>query len=263
MNEHGKYDSLVQWLEKTGKIAIAFSGGVDSTFLVAVAKRTLHQNVLALTVKTPYIPDWEVEEAIDFCRSEKINHRIIQADIIPGLLSNPLNRCYICKVHVFSMLREEAAAMGFDNLADGTNADDKGVYRPGLKALHELQIKSPLMDKGFTKEEIRKYSKKLGLPTAGKPAYACLLTRLPYNNKIDREVLLRIEKAERFLMSLGFPGSRVRNHGDMARIEAEKIYLPQLVKKDTASQIVSYFHDLGYCTITIDLEGYRSGSFDK
>lgn len=263
MNDTGKYRALVEWFEKHSRIAIAFSGGVDSTFLAAVAKKTLRQNVLCLTVKTPYIPDWEIDEAIQFCRTEKIDHRVIEADIVPAILSNPVNRCYICKKHVFKLLKEEAQILGFDHLVDGTNADDKGIYRPGLKALHELQIRSPLLETGFTKLDIRKYSKKMALPTASKPAYACLLTRLPYNYKVDIEVLRRIDKAERFLNSLGFQGARVRNHGEIARIEAEKNYLHQLVKFETSAKVISYFRKIGYKHITLDLEGYRSGSFDE
>jgi uncharacterized protein len=262
MRETEKYISLVHSLEKSEKIAVAFSGGVDSTFLIAVAKRILHQNVIALTVKTPYIPDWEIEEAMEFCKTGNITHRVIHADIIPDILNNPVNRCYICKKYLFSRLKEEAAIMGFENIADGTNADDEGVYRPGLKALHELKIKSPLLEAGFTKMDIRKHSKKLGLPTAAKPAYACLLTRFPYNYNVNTEELDRVEKAEKFIISLGFPGSRVRNHGDLARIEAPKKHLSQLIESDTSLEIINYFHELGYRNITIDLEGYRTGSFD-
>lgn len=258
-----KNQLLKSWLEKHEKIAVAFSGGVDSTFLLATAKETLHQNVLALTVKTPYIPEWEVSEAIEFCRNENIRHRIIQADINPEILNNPVNRCYICKKNVFTLLNEVASVMGFTCLADGTNADDKGVYRPGLKALSDLKIESPLMETGFTKQDIREHSQMLGLPTAAKPAYACLLTRLPYNCSVDMETLQRIEKAEKFLIYMGFPGSRVRTHGDLARIEADKILIPRLVEHDISMKIISCFRELGYRHVTIDLEGYRSGSFDE
>lgn len=263
MKKNGKYELLTNWFGERKKIAIAFSGGTDSTFLLALAKNVLQQNVLALTVKTPYIPDWELNEAMEFCRTEKINHRVLYADAIPDIMDNPVNRCYLCKKHLFSLLKNEAAAMGYNLLADGTNADDKSVYRPGLKALKELHISSPLLENGLTKKDIRRYSKKMGLPTASKPPYACLLTRLPYNSGIDYEVLTRIEKAEKFLISLGFPGSRVRTTGDTARIEADKRYLPKLVRPENASMITGYFHDLGYRHISVDLEGYRSGSFDQ
>jgi len=263
MNESNKYDLLEKWLEKKGKIAIAFSGGVDSTFLLAAAKKVLHQNVLALTVKTPYIPGWEADEALAFCKSERINHRFVPADIIPEIISNPVNRCYLCKKNIFTLLASEAAQLGFEHLADGTNADDSVVLRPGMKALQELGILSPLHELGITKKEIRKHSAKMGLPTADKPSYACLLTRLPYNYPVKIEELVRVEKAERFMASLGYPNSRVRNHSDLARIEVERQYIGEFVQKAEASGVMAYFHELGYRHITIDLEGYRSGSFDN
>jgi uncharacterized protein len=258
-----KYDMLLHWFGQIENAAVAFSGGVDSTFVLAVAQKVHGEKVLALTVKTPYIPDWELEEAITFCKENRIRHHIVYADILPEIINNPENRCYLCKRYVFATLKKAAQQEGFNHLLDGTNADDSGVYRPGLAALRELGIKSPLLENGITKPEVRHFSAKLGLQTAEKPSYACLLTRLPYNYEVKTEELHRIEKAERYLASIGLGASRVRNHGNIARIEMEKEKIPEFMSSEESVKIVSYFHDLGYEFVTIDMEGYRSGSFDK
>jgi uncharacterized protein len=258
-----KYNRLLQWFEKSRNIAVAFSGGVDSTFLLAVAQKVLGDKVIALTVKSPYIPDWEIAEAVLFCKKNRIRHRIIHTDILDSIRNNPVNRCYLCKHHVFTLLKNQADLHGFSILIDGTNADDSGMYRPGLAALHELGIKSPLLENNISKAEVRQYSGMMELPTAGKPAYACLLTRLPYDYQVKEEELRRIEKAEVYLASVGLANSRVRNHGNMARIEMEKDKIPAFTGSEEATRMVSYFKELGYLYITIDLEGYRSGSFDK
>jgi uncharacterized protein len=257
-----KYRSLIDFLNDLGNAAVAFSGGVDSTFVLYSAMKALGDRVLAITIKTPYIPDWELEEAIGFCREYHIRHKIIQAGIISEILNNPENRCYLCKKYVFSSFKEEAADEGFTNVLDGTNADDPGDFRPGLQALQELEVISPLLRTGITKEEVRQLSGKLGLPTADKPSYACLLTRLPHDYQVKPEELLRIEKAERFLISLGFGGSRVRNHGTIARIELGKGQIQEFIKKNLSLEIVPFFKSLGYEFITLDLEGYRTGSFN-
>jgi uncharacterized protein len=257
-----KFDMLLNWLSRLENAAVAFSGGVDSTFVLAAAQQALGNKVFALTVKTPYIPEWELAEAIAYCKENGINHRIVHADILPEIMNNPENRCYLCKRHLFILLREVAKKEGFNYLLDGTNFDDSAVYRPGLAALKELGIVSPLLENGITKTEIRHFSAKMGLPTAEKPSYACLLTRLPYNYPVKADELKRIEKAERFLVSMGYPSSRVRNHGNIARIEVEKERMADLLSAKETTKLISYFHSLGYEFITIDLEGYRSGSFD-
>lgn len=262
MINHEKNEMLLQWLQQFQNAAVAFSGGVDSTFVLASAQKALSGKVLAFTVKTPYIPDWEIEEAIEFCKKNNIRHRVIQAGILPEIRHNPENRCYLCKKYVFSMLKEEAAKEGLGVVLDGSNADDTGVYRPGLLALQELGIRSPLLENGITKSEVRYFSALLGLPTADKPSYACLLTRLPYNYEVRTTELERIEKAERYLASLGFAASRVRNHGTIARIELDKSKLADFINSHAIDGLVAYFRQLGYEYITIDLEGYRSGSFD-
>jgi pyridinium-3,5-biscarboxylic acid mononucleotide sulfurtransferase len=263
LEKNKKYDDLLKWFGNYDHAAVAFSGGVDSTFVLAAAQEAYGSKVLALTVKTPYIPDWELEEAIEFCKAHNIRHRIVQAGIIPEIQHNPENRCYLCKRHLFALLKEEALKDGFTRLFDGTNFDDSGMYRPGLKALQELCIESPLLIKGFRKADIRHFSALKGLPTADKPSYACLLTRLPYNYEIKTEELERIERAEKYLISLGFGASRVRNHGNIARIEIPLDKMAGFVGSEKATMLTTYFHKLGYEFIALDLEGYRSGSFDK
>jgi uncharacterized protein len=263
MNTGEKYGQLQQWLLKKGKVAVAFSGGVDSTFILSTAKKVLDNRVIAFTIKTPYIPDWELAEAIEFCKSNAIEHIVISSDIIPEIASNPVNRCYLCKRHLFTLLKSNAGDMGYTCILDGSNADDSEAYRPGLAALRELEICSPLLEMGITKAEVRRLSSETGLPTAEKPSYACLLTRLPYDYTFSIPELNRIEKAELFLSSIGFAGSRVRNHGNIARIETDKEKITDLVRPVNADKLTGYFHEIGYEHITVDLEGYRSGSFDK
>ncbi|MBN1158465.1 MAG: ATP-dependent sacrificial sulfur transferase LarE [Bacteroidales bacterium] len=258
-----KNSRLLGSLEKLGSAAIAFSGGVDSTFLLAAATSVLGDKVLALTVKTPYIPDQELEEARNFCSGQGIRHRIIHTEILEEIMSNPFNRCYLCKKHVFSLMKAEAAREGIHHLLDGTNADDPNDYRPGMMALKELHIESPLLENGLTKKDIRYLSRKQGLASADKPAYACLLTRLPHNYEVKTEELKRIEKAELYLVSLGFAISRVRNHGTVARIEIDRGKIPDFMEGRTVKKIVRYFRSLGYEFVSLDLEGYRTGSLSK
>jgi pyridinium-3,5-biscarboxylic acid mononucleotide sulfurtransferase len=258
-----KYESLLSWFLKLDNAAIAFSGGVDSTFVLASAHKVLGGKVLAYTVKTPYIPDREINDAIAYCTENNIRHKVIHATIIPDILRNPMNRCYLCKKYLFSMLKDEARKDGFFNLLDGTNHDDETAHRPGFAALKELGIKSPLLENGISKAEVRSFSASLGLPTADKPSYACLLTRIPYNTELKSHVLNRVEKAEDYLISIGYGASRVRDHGNIARIEIEKERISEFISSVSLDQLTSRFHKLGYEYVTIDLEGYRSGSFDK
>jgi pyridinium-3,5-biscarboxylic acid mononucleotide sulfurtransferase len=262
MKSPDKYDQLLKWFGRLQHAAIAFSGGVDSTFVLATAHQVLGEQAMALSVKTPYIPQWEIDEAIAFCRQQGIRHRVIQTGILPEILNNPENRCYLCKKHLFSMLKHEVGQEGMHVILDGSNADDSGVYRPGLAALKELGIRSPLLENGITKEDVRHFSRKLGLSTAEKPSYACLLTRLPYHYEIKTVELTRIEKAEQFLASRGYAASRVRNHGSIARIELLKNSIAAFVNSPVADEVAAYFRDLGYDYVTVDLEGYRTGSFD-
>jgi pyridinium-3,5-biscarboxylic acid mononucleotide sulfurtransferase len=262
MIHHPAYRALIDYLKTLGDAAIAFSGGVDSTFLALAAKEALGKKVLALTVVSPYIAQWEIQEAKQLAHEHGIDHVIVEAPIPEEIKNNPVNRCYLCKKQIFSRLLKETESRGFTNLLDGTNKDDSSDFRPGLAALDELHIKSPLALKGITKEMVRLFSKELGLSTWNKPAYACLLTRLPFNHLLDETEIQRIEQAEVFLMNKGFKAVRVRSHGDLARIETQKEHRAALVAEPVASEIHRQFTALGFDYITVDIMGYQMGSFN-
>lgn len=263
MTESNKYEKLFTYLKKLGNAAIAFSGGVDSTFLVAIAKEALGNKAIALTVASPYIAKWEIEEALELTDKLGVTHKIITLPMLDSIRHNPENRCYVCKKAIFSRLLIETEKAGFTNLLDGTNCDDLGDYRPGLKALKELNILSPFVETGFTKKDIRHYSEKLNLPTWNKPAYACLLTRLPYNHEITEEEIQRIELSEKFLMDIGFKAVRIRSHGDLARIEVPAENRKDLIAESTSKIIADKLKEFGYNYVTIDILGYRMGSFNE
>ena len=252
-----KYEKLIHYLVNLGDAAIAFSGGVDSTFLLMAAHEALGDKVLAITVRTPYIPEWEINEARDFSAKLQVKHLIIEIPLENEILNNPENRCYLCKGIIFKKLRDAASREGFINLLDGTNIDDSEENRPGMKALRELNILSPLKENGFNKKDIRNYSRINNLPTWEKPAYACLLTRIPYNNRVDNDMLKKIEKAEKFLIDLGIKAVRVRIHGDLARIETEPILIKKIFEENLFKLISKQLKDFGFKYVTLDLEGYR------
>ncbi len=254
-----KYKALLHLLKSFNKVAIAFSGGVDSTFLVAAARGALGENVVAYTVNSPYIPDWEITEAIEWAKQTGVEHEIIITKIPDNIINNPLNRCYLCKKQIFTLLKSKAKKRNIKYLLEGTNKDDEGDYRPGMKALEELEVISPLREVGLTKAEIRQLSKGLGLPTWDKPAYACLLTRIPYDITITPEELIRIEKGEGYLFQLGFEGARLRSHGNLARIELQQEQFELMNDKNKKETIVKKLKAAGYQFICIDLEGYRMG----
>ncbi len=261
MTREQKYRLLTDSLRKFPGVAVAFSGGLDSTFLLSVAKYALGENVLALTLSAPYIPQRELIEAEFFCKENNIRHIVLSGNILDELSMNPVNRCYLCKRHVFHRFRNEAVKQGIETVIDGTNADDTKDFRPGIKALRELNIMSPLLENGITKKEIRSMSKKLGLASCDKPPNACLFTRIPYNTKVLPKDLERIEKAEDLLYTLGFREVRVRLHGNIARIELNKSQFKDMIKETIRNRITDEFKQLGFQYITIDLEGYRTGSF--
>ena len=254
-----KLDSLLQDLKS---FIIAFSGGVDSSFLAYRAKSLRGLSIMAVTVRTPYIPAREISEAVNFAKKQGIDHRIIDLEFPEIIRHNPTERCYLCKKTLFSEILAFAGENNFKYVIDGTNADDTGEFRPGLMALRELGIKSPLAEAGLTKSDIRELSQRAELPLWDKPAMACLLTRIPYDTKVTAEMLKMIEKAEDLLFERGFPGTRVRMHENVARIECLPGYIERIIHDPGRELIVSDLKKIGFRYISLDLEGYRTGSMD-
>lgn len=258
-----KYESLIGYLAKLDNLAVAFSGGVDSAFLLHASREALGDRVLAITVNSPYIPDWEIAEAREIAASKGIDHQVVDVPVPEQIKNNPKDRCYLCKSFLFTLLREFSRQRGFTNLADGTNFDDTRDHRPGMKALKELNVLSPLLENHFTKKDIREISRAMGLYTWEKPAYACLLTRIPYNTGIEDEILRRIEKSETYLIGLGIRAVRVRAHGDLARIETEPRYIEKIFRDGHLKSISRQLRRYGFRFVTLDMEGYRTGGIDE
>jgi uncharacterized protein len=263
MSSNEKYIFLLSYLQKLEKVVLAFSGGVDSTFLLKAAKEALGDNLKAVTIRSSYIPKWEIEEAIQLVKELGVVHEIIDAPIIDEIRNNPENRCYLCKTAVFSMIKSVALSQGYHYVIDGTNFDDTGDYRPGMKALRELDVKSPLLECQLTKQEIRNLSRELGLSTWDKPPYACLLTRIPYGNELKVEDFEKIEKAEKYMMDRGFRAVRVRCHENLARIEVDKKDRNKLFDERILEEISGKLKEFGFQYVTLDLDGYKVGSFNE
>ena len=257
-----KEKKLAVLLEKCMPLAVAFSGGVDSTYLLHEAVKAGKEKVTALIMKTPSVPERELDEAVTFCKSRGISFFVLPADPFSaaGFRENGRDRCYICKHFLFSALLEKAKEEGIPFVADGTNADDTKEFRPGLRALKELDIRSPLAEAGLTKKEIRELSEKEGLPTWNKPSFSCLATRFPYGEELTVEKLRKTEAAENLLAELGFTQRRVRVHGNLARIEVLPAEIPLLLER--RDMISSRLEELGFLYTTVDLKGFRSGSMD-
>ena len=262
MINNEKYINLINYLKELESVLIAFSGGVDSTFLLKACKEALGDNVKAITINSPYIPKWEIEEAKELVGEIGVAHEIIEVDINEKIKNNPMDRCYLCKGFIFSTIKNIAKEQGYKYVIDGTNFDDTKDYRPGLVALDELGIKSPMLHVELTKNEIRSLSKELGLKTWDKPAYACLLTRIPYDTELKIEDFEMIEKAEKYMIDKGFRAIRVRKHGDLARIEVNREDRKRLFNENILDDISNKFKEIGFKYITMDLEGYRVGSFN-
>ena len=260
-----KMDRLRAALRETGSAAVAFSSGVDSTFLLRVAHEELGDRVVAVTARSRSFPKRELDEAEEFCRSEGVRHEIIDSDEldIPGFAENPPDRCYHCKRALFGKLVAFAQANGFNAVLEGSNKDDDGDYRPGRRAIKELGVRSPLNEVGLTKTEIRAMSRKMGLPTWSKPSFACLASRFPYGERITAAGLERVERAERWLLDagLGLSQLRVRSHGDVARIEVPPDDIQRISAR--AGEIAVALKGFGFAYVALDLQGYRTGSLNE
>ena len=259
-----KYERLLSNLKTLDTAAVAFSGGVDSTLLLRCARETLGDRVVALTVDTPYLPRRELAEARDLARHLGVRHRVFSMAVPDDIADNPEARCYLCKKQVFARIRDEIQRLKIPHLLDGTNADDLGAYRPGLKALAELAVISPMAEAGLTKAEIRSLSRQLGLSTWEKPAYSCLLTRLPHGAAASMVRLERIEAAENLLRDAGFAAVRVRYHVQdrLARIEIPPADFERFLAFSQKGDLEGQFRDLGFDFTTLDVRGYVSGSMD-
>ena len=260
-----KYLKLQDYLRSLGSVAIAFSSGVDSTFLLRVAHDVLGGKALAVTASSCSFPERELQEAKQFCEHNGIQHIVCKSEEleIDGFRQNPKNRCYLCKHELFEKILAIAKEHGLSAVAEGSNMDDNGDYRPGLAAVRELGIKSPLREAELSKEEIRELSKRLGLPTWNKQSFACLSSRFVYGETINEEKLGMVDKAEQRLLDLGFHQVRVRIHGKIARIEIDPSEFAKILEADVASGLHGYLTQLGFSYVTLDLGGYQTGSMNK
>lgn len=257
-----KRETLKENIKSLGKVAVAFSSGVDSTLLLAVCKEVLGDNVVAITANSVSFPERERTEAFDFCKDngiEQIEFSVNQLEI-EGFKENPVDRCYICKKALFSSICEIAKENDCNYVLEGSNLDDDNDYRPGMRAIKELGVLSPLRDAQLTKAEIRQLSTQMNLPTAKKQSFACLATRFVYGDEITEEKLSMIDKAEQELLDLGFSQVRVRLHGKIARIEVAQNQMQRLL--DIAPTITSHFKSYGFDYVTMDLSGYNLGSMN-
>ncbi|MBE6990093.1 MAG: ATP-dependent sacrificial sulfur transferase LarE [Ruminococcaceae bacterium] len=260
---HQKKQHLEECLRRLGSVAVAFSSGVDSTFLLKVAHNVLGDRAIAITARSCSFPRRELDEATRFCVDEGIEQVIVDSEEldIDGFRQNPKNRCYLCKRELFTKILAVAAAHGIDHVAEGSNMDDNGDYRPGLMAVAELGIESPLRQAELTKDEIRLLSREMGLPTWDKPSFACLASRFVYGETISEEKLSMVDRAEQRLLDMGFRQVRVRIHGNIARIEVLPEEFPRLIA--AAAELDRDLRALGFLYVTLDLGGYRMGSMNR
>lgn len=259
-----KYHALSRLIQDLPSAVVAYSGGVDSTLLAFLCHKILGEKALAITIDSQLHPAFETSDAIQLAQKFGFNHRLLKTDELtyPNFPANPPNRCYYCKQELFKKLREIADNENTTNVLDGTTLSDAGDYRPGRQAAIELGVRSPLLEVGLSKEQVRLISKELNLPTWEKPSYTCLATRFPYGTLITPEKLTQVAQAEDFLRELGFRIIRVRHHQTLARIEVAPEEIPRLLEPELKERITKRFQALGFVYVTADVEGYRSGSYE-
>ena len=262
---HEKYKNLQSRLRELGSLAVAFSGGVDSTFLLQVAHDVLGDCALAVTAAPPFVPSREQKEAADFCRESGIRQIVIPPEAldIDSIRHNPPDRCYHCKRMIFGRIIKTAEQNGISHVAEGSNTDDTGDYRPGMRAIRELGVLSPLLEADLSKSDIRTLSKELSLPTWDKPSFACLASRFVYGETITDERLSMVDRSEQLLLDLGFRQFRVRIHGDLARIEILPVDFDRIMDAECRAKIYSELKSYGFSYVTLDLAGYRTGSMNE
>ena len=260
-----KLQQLGDLLTDMRSVVVAYSGGVDSAFLAAMAHRSLGDRCIAVTASSPSLPPGELEKASDLAKRLGLHHRVIETREVeePEYAANGPRRCYFCKSHLYRRFRALAEEEGYVHVVDGATLDDNEDFRPGAAAAREWGVRSPLVEVGFTKEDIREHSREMGLPTWDKPAQACLASRVPYGTPVTIEVLGQIAKAERYLHEIGVRQLRVRHHGTTARIEMAPEEMPLLIQPAVRQKVVERFKGLGYLYVTVDLEAYQAGSLNR
>jgi uncharacterized protein len=260
-----KFDRLNELLRRHETLLVAFSAGVDSTFLLKAAHLALGERAVALTAASPSVPPGEIDAAKNFAAGLGCRHIVLESHELdnPSYSQNPANRCFFCKDELYRICRGEADKLGISYVADGTNVDDLKDYRPGLKAADEWGVRHPLVEAEMTKDDIRRYSRALNLPTWDKPSSPCLSSRFPYGTEIDLERLKKIAACEAFMKELRFREFRVRFHGDLARIEAAPDEIDRLFNGETRAAIVKRFKEVGFKYVSVDLQGFRSGSLNE
>lgn len=260
-----KYEELQDLLRGMGNVLIAFSGGVDSSFLLKVAADVLGKNVLAVIASSETYPKKERDEAVKFAKRWNVRYTVIQTKELenPDFAQNPPERCYYCKMELFSKLKEIAESEGIPWILDGSNLEDTSDFRPGTRAAEELGVRSPLKEVGLVKDEIRQLSRHIELPTWNKPAMACLSSRFPYYSEIEPRSLKQVAQAEEYLKELGFNQVRVRHHGQIARVEIEPQEFSRIMDRKTRAKIITAFKRFGFIYVTLDLAGFRSGSMNE